>query len=273
MLKKRILTTSILLPMVLCAILYGSTVIVDIISAIILLIAALEWNKLIGVHQFWVHLLIVVFIVSSCILFKIMNFPIIACCFFAALWWVGSFLVIAMYPRGQILWANPWIGVGLSWILFVPTWLSLDWLHAAKNFGPIWVVFLCCLVWVADSGAYFTGKLWGKKKLIEKVSAGKTWVGVFGAFISTFIFVILFANFWFKEQKIAMLLALGTVVVVASILGDLTESLFKRICGVKDSGNLLPGHGGVLDRIDGLLAAVPTFMVSINFFSKFIGKG
>jgi phosphatidate cytidylyltransferase len=173
-----------------------------------------------------------------------------------------------MYPRGQSLWNKRWVGFCLGWILFIPTWLSLDWLHADNNFGPIWVVFLCFLVWGADVGAYCTGKLWGKKKLIEQVSAGKTWVGVFGAFFFAFMVVVLFANFWLKEQRFIVLVALSIIVVIASILGDLTESLFKRIRGVKDSGNLLPGHGGVLDRIDGLLAAVPIFIVGINFFQS-----
>ena len=118
------------------------------------------------------------------------------------------------------------------------------------------------LVWVADSGAYFAGKSFGKHKLAPNVSPGKTWEGVFGALILV-IFYSLIAPFWLpiENDMIKWLVIVSAVLVPLSIIGDLFESLMKRHSGIKDSGKLLPGHGGVLDRIDGLTPAIPVFML------------
>lgn len=264
MLKQRIITASILFPVVLLAILYGSTMVMNCLSAVILLAAMLEWNKLIGVKQFWLSLLIIGLMSCICITYKLLHLSVFDCCFVATCWWILSLAMIALYPRGQKLWSKRWVGFIFGWILFIPTWLTLDWLHAANKFGPIWVAYLCFLVWGADIGGYFIGSLWGKRKLHEQVSAGKTWFGVVGSFCFAFVITLIFHKLWFTNNSLMMLLTLSSIVVVFSIIGDLVESIFKRIRGVKDSGALLPGHGGVLDRIDGLLAAVPSFMVGVN---------
>lgn len=268
MLKQRIITASILFPIVLLTILYGSTATVDLLTAVILLLAVLEWNKLIGIQQIWLNCLTVIVLSSICLLAKIFASNVFFCCLVATIWWIISLFFVLFYPKGQKFLTQRWVGFSLTIILFVPVWLAIDWLHTIAEIGPLWVIFVCMLIWSADIGAYCTGKLWGKKKLIERISAGKTWVGVSGAFSFAFIVVLLFAKFWLVTQSFIMLMLLGVIVVIAAILGDLVESIFKRICGVKDSGNLLPGHGGILDRIDSLLAAVPIFVVSLNFLQN-----
>ncbi|EJS86028.1 hypothetical protein AAUPMB_19730, partial [Pasteurella multocida subsp. multocida str. Anand1_buffalo] len=119
------------------------------------------------------------------------------------------------------------------------------------------------LVWSADSGAYFAGRQFGKNKLAPKVSPGKSWEGVIGGLVTAGILASIFIHFTQESLlsgiSIPAFIALSVATVAVSILGDLTESMFKRQSGIKDSSQLIPGHGGILDRIDSLTAAVPFF--------------
>ena len=125
------------------------------------------------------------------------------------------------------------------------------------------LLYVFILVWAADSGAYFAGRKFGKHKLAPKVSPGKTWQGVIGglatASVFAFIFLQLSGGSLFATDSAASFVLLSVATVAISVLGDLTESMFKRESGIKDSSNLIPGHGGILDRIDSLTAAVPFF--------------
>jgi phosphatidate cytidylyltransferase len=118
------------------------------------------------------------------------------------------------------------------------------------------------LIWVADSGAYFVGRQWGKNKLAPRVSPGKTIEGLLGALAGGLIWGYA-GMVWFEPKSGWLFVALCFVTVLFSVLGDLVESLFKRNAGVKDSGQLLPGHGGVLDRLDSLTSAAPVFVLGL----------
>lgn len=134
------------------------------------------------------------------------------------------------------------------------------WHYADDHYsGALWLLYVMILVWGADSGAYMFGKMFGKHKLAPKVSPGKTWQGFFGGLLTAA--VISWAYGWWAHLDVTpmVLLVCSIVAALASVLGDLTESMFKREAGIKDSGNLIPGHGGILDRIDSLTAAVPVF--------------
>jgi phosphatidate cytidylyltransferase len=144
-------------------------------------------------------------------------------------------------------------------LVLVPAWLALVRLHAI---APNLMLFLLLLVVAADVGAYFGGRTFGKHKLAPQVSPGKTWEGVYGGLIAGALLAVI-GVFWFR-MSIAPFIALCVVVVIASVIGDLTESLFKRHAGLKDSGSLLPGHGGVLDRIDSVTAAAPLFLIGLE---------
>jgi phosphatidate cytidylyltransferase len=146
-------------------------------------------------------------------------------------------------------------------LILLPAWQGLmlfkQWPEAN---GLILAVMV--LVWVADIGAYFSGRRFGKNKLAPQVSPGKSWEGVFGGLAASLL-VTLAVGLTRDWSGSALLIAIAgaAVVVLISVVGDLTESMFKRQAGLKDSSNLLPGHGGVLDRIDSLTAAIPVFAV------------
>jgi phosphatidate cytidylyltransferase len=135
--------------------------------------------------------------------------------------------------------------------------MRLDWEQ-----GHLAVFYALLIVWLADSGAYFAGRQWGVTKLAPRVSPGKTWAGLWGGLAVCALLALGVAT-W-RELPLLPLLAVTLVVSLYSVVGDLTESMAKRFAGVKDSGSLIPGHGGVLDRFDSLLAAAPLLMLGIE---------
>ena len=154
----------------------------------------------------------------------------------------------------------------LGILLLVSAWAALLRLHARPETGPKLVLFLMILIWVADSGAYFAGRKWGTSKLAPAVSPGKTWEGVYGALIACTLFAVASALLLHTTgARITAFVAVCIVTILFSIVGDLQESLLKRQVGIKDSGRLIPGHGGILDRIDSLIAAGPVFLLGLEW--------
>ena len=155
-------------------------------------------------------------------------------------------------------------GIGL--VLLVPSWQGLVYLQGLEN-GPWWVLYAMSLVWAADTGAYFAGRSFGKRKLAPAVSPGKTLEGLYGGIAATSLLALAVAAFSPAAQKMGVVgfLLVSVMAVLASVLGDLFESMAKRHRGIKDSSQLLPGHGGVLDRIDSITAAVPVFVTGMMF--------
>ena len=133
------------------------------------------------------------------------------------------------------------------------------------------MLFLLLLVWAADTGAFFVGRRFGRIRLAPQVSPSKTWEGVLGGLAAAVAVAALGAS-WFNLRHVAFL-SLCLAVVLISIVGDLTESMFKRYAGVKDSGSIFPGHGGVLDRIDSITAAAPTFLLGLRWMEIATMKG
>jgi phosphatidate cytidylyltransferase len=155
-------------------------------------------------------------------------------------------------------------------LVIVPCWIAIIELRNNFEQGPYLVLFLVALIAVADSTAYFGGKKWGRNKLAPQVSPGKTWEGVISGLlgVSIFSFICAFAFEFLNDdwQAIVAFIIICVVTAITSVLGDLSESMFKRQVGLKDSGKILPGHGGVLDRVDSLTAAAPLFAVCLWFF-------
>ena len=176
--------------------------------------------------------------------------------------WVLAALVVVSYPRGSHLIRNPWIGGVIGSIIIWAAWIGLIVIRAEPGGnGANWLLWLFLLVWGADIGAYFAGRRFGRLKLASAVSPGKTVEGAVGGLTLSLIVcgvslvALGYSAWWFVTIA-------GLAVV--SVLGDLFESVLKRVRGVKDSGNLLPGHGGILDRIDSVVAVLPVFALILT---------
>jgi phosphatidate cytidylyltransferase len=175
----------------------------------------------------------------------------------ALIWWVVALLWVVFAPRRAAAWSAGCAGI----LALAPAWVAMVRLRVDVPHGEQWVLFSLCLVWAADVGAYFAGRSFGRVKLAPQVSPGKTWEGVLGG-MALAALVALWGSRWFAVPML-QLLPLCLVVVAFSIVGDLTESLLKRFAGLKDSGTLFPGHGGVMDRIDSVTSAMPILLLGL----------
>lgn len=157
-------------------------------------------------------------------------------------------------------------GLLVGAVVLLPTWLAMVQLRAI---GPEVLLAVFAVVWIADIAAYFAGRRFGKKKLAPEISPGKTWEGAYGAMLGVLCYGLLLGHYFLAERIVLSLWVLILLIVTAiSIVGDLFESLLKRKAGIKDSSNILPGHGGVLDRIDSLISTLPlvTFVTLLYFY-------
>ena len=192
----------------------------------------------------------------------------------ALLLWVASILtwLVSIYWIKNFPDADNWYNVSLHLIGFVLISAAVTAIYAVWHSSPWWLMYLFLLVWGADSGAYFVGRKFGKKKLAPKVSPNKSVEGLYGGIATTVIImlVVQYSYLNLTALQLILFLILSVITVFASVLGDLFESMIKRRAGIKDSGRVLPGHGGVLDRIDSLLAAAPIFATGI-YILKLIG--
>jgi phosphatidate cytidylyltransferase len=178
----------------------------------------------------------------------------------ALAWWLVALGWILFAPRRAASWSAALAGV----FALVPAWLALMRLRLDLPNGAQWLLFVLILVWVADMGAFFFGGRFGRLRLAPAVSPGKTWEGVLGGVLLATV-VAVCGSVWF-QIPLAFFLPLCLAGVAFSIVGDLTESLLKRFAGVKDSGSVFPGHGGVMDRIDSVTGAAPVLFFGLTAF-------
>ena len=184
----------------------------------------------------------------------------------ACLWWSFALLWVKGYPGSAVLWRTRTMRAFMGYLSLALAWLAAVFLAGLPDSGKGLLIIMVVVVVVADVGAYFTGKYMGQHKLAERVSPNKTWEGFWGGVVAC---ALLATGLWSLLPDDAAHIGLGSVlaVVVAtglfSVVGDLTVSMVKRESGVKDSGSLLPGHGGVMDRLDSLAAAAPVFALGL----------
>lgn len=265
----RILTAAILIPLVVWAILRLPTAAFAAATGVFLALAVWEWAGLIPLRTRAAKILYLVLFAAlaagAWVLLQRHPEGLVALLPLAVTWW----LVAALWLRWPQL-GSGWMAFKIPLVLLavLPAWLALGALHgrAEPAPGPVLALFVFVLMWVADSGAYFTGKTLGRHKLAPRVSPGKTWEGALGGFIGGGLFALA-VGLWFgwSGNRLTGFVVLAGICVAVSIVGDLFISLLKRQQGLKDTGRLFPGHGGVLDRIDSLLAAAPVFVFGLEW--------
>ena len=261
MLKQRIITALVLLPFALGGFFLLNGALFALFIGAVVSLGAWEWARLAGFTA-QVQRVAYAALVAA-LLFGLYLLPALApwVLLLGVVWWgVATFLVLG-YPASSRYWTQAPVRLLIGLLILLPAWQGLvlfkQWPEAN------WLILaVMVLVWGADIGAYFSGRAFGKRKLAPQVSPGKSWEGVYGGLALSLVitFIVGLVRDWSFAQIIMGLLG-AAVIVFVSVVGDLTESMFKRRSGIKDSSNLLPGHGGVLDRIDSLTAAIPVFAV------------
>jgi phosphatidate cytidylyltransferase len=259
----RFLTAAVLAPLVILGVLRLPSTLFALGLAVVLLLGTWEWTRIIGVKRRRFRAAVVLLnglLIALCWYFLAhLHFVYVA--ELGAIWWCFALLWLRRVTFAQSEnSANSELKMVVGALLMVPAWCAAVLLHESEN-GARWTLFVFALIWCADIGAYFTGRKFGNKKLAPQISPGKTREGVYGALVVSGIFAFGCGIWAGKTIPDALLLVgLALLTVAFSVVGDLFESLMKRHANLKDSGTLLPGHGGVLDRIDSLLAALPAFV-------------
>lgn len=278
MLKQRIITALILAPLALFAILFLPLSGFQIVIAGIMGLGAWEWANMSGLKSRTQKSLYTLLVLSCCAILAY-HLPVSMIWYqgrlnslyhyilgVAALWWAVSLLMIIAYPKYTAVWRQGRLMRGLFGLLtLIPTWVAVVSLRTSLYdvdtlYGASLIFYVLGIVWAADIGAFFIGVKFGRHKLRPRVSPGKTLEGLLGG-IGASSAIIAFAalHYHVDPTRIWLHILVGGLTVAVSALGDLNESMFKRCAGIKDSGTLLPGHGGILDRIDSLTAAFPIF--------------
>ncbi|MEP7044520.1 MAG: phosphatidate cytidylyltransferase [Dokdonella sp.] len=264
MLKQRTLTALILAPLAIAVILFLPTSAVALITSALCLIAVWEWTRLAGIGAVGMRLLAValnagLFGALWAIRHEPLGWFVIGT---GLLWWLLSLLWLRSFSYAAApTRENAAIKLIACELSILPAWLALMKLHDSSDHGHVWALFAMVLIWTADIAAYFAGSRYGTTKLSPRISPNKTTAGAWGALAGAGILALICGwAFGQRGLQLVALIALALLAVIASIIGDLFESLLKRQASVKDSGALFPGHGGLLDRLDSLFAALPVFV-------------
>jgi phosphatidate cytidylyltransferase len=270
MLKQRVITAIVLAPLLLALIFLTKASVFATLLGLIFLLGMWEWTRMSGVHGYALRaLLLLGYAVLFALFWHVCKtpwwwLPVLA----GLLWWLLALFWLTHHrfanttTRGHAL-----LKLLAGMMVVLPAWCALVVMHGDMaephtGHGPWWVLFFACIVFAADIGAYTAGRHWGSVKLAPAISPGKTREGVYGALVSSGI-VGLIGGALLKvpADRLPAIIALALLTVLFSIIGDLFESLIKRHAGVKDSGALFPGHGGVFDRMDSIVAALPIFVL------------
>ncbi|HEY3488048.1 MAG TPA: phosphatidate cytidylyltransferase [Gammaproteobacteria bacterium] len=261
MLKQRILTIAVTAPVFIALVLYSPTAVFSYAVLLLLMLGASEWARLSGLHTAATavcYSLLFGVLILLAIFFPVPEDYHVWIYLAALCWWLIVSVWLVAYQRSRYVVHSPVLKLLMGLLTLLPPWYALTEIHASPVRGPGWVLLLFVVVWAADIGAYIAGKLYGRIKLAPAISPGKTIEGLGGGLLGA-ILVVGVASFYFVSMPVMMLILLGMVTAALSVIGDLFGSMMKRMADVEDSGSLLPGHGGVLDRIDSMTIAAPLF--------------
>lgn len=255
---QRTISALILGPLLLLAILFLERDGFSILLAVLLVPAAWEWGRLAGQSRFWPHLEYTLVLLA---LFYASRFVSVGWLLWVALfWWGSTFLWLGRFPE-----KSGWLFTSVARhlagvVILIPAWRSIELIHQQEQ-GVALLLLLLLLIWSADIGAYLVGRRFGNRKLAPNVSPKKSLEGLAGGVaLSLLVAVAAYLLMGWSGLGIPLFLLSMAGVVIFSVIGDLVESAYKRSAGIKDSGNLIPGHGGILDRVDSLTAAAPIFL-------------
>ncbi len=270
MLKTRILTAVIALLLFLAALFYLSPIFWMMLLLTLVVMGSLEWSKLakFSVAHSTVYLTVTALLGGE-LLYVLSRAVLVDPYTTAFLWLYVASLAFWTLAAPVLLKSNypiksPALLALIGWLLFLPTCLALYQLH---TISPLLLLGFMAAIWISDTAAYFAGRAFGKHKLAPRISPGKTWEGVAGALIAVSVYALTWGYMAGEEIPVALLLPLLLALTALGIIGDLFESLMKRHAGVKDSGNILPGHGGILDRIDALTSTLPAAILALLIFT------
>lgn len=270
MLRQRVITALVLVAMLVAAVSLLPLPGLALFFAAVAMIAVWEWSDLAGYEALWLRglytaatALLMLFAYHYCALggepqvAAVQSLLGVAC-----LWWAIALLWVKSYPASAQLWGTqPMLGL-MGILVLVPAWLAVVFLLSYPR-GALLLLYMVIVVAGADIGAYFAGKRWGRRKLAVEVSPGKSWEGFWGGVVVCALLALVVFFSVSTRLSLPAMLAVVLCSSLASVLGDLVESMVKRHRGVKDSGKILPGHGGLLDRIDGHTAAAPVFALGL----------
>jgi phosphatidate cytidylyltransferase len=274
---KRAVTAAVLIPFAVGIVLWGSTALLALAVALVTLLALFEYFALgeaIGhrAYRFWTATCALLLIYAQWRMTYSTSFELYrGLTPYANTWWFApgfpstegvlfvylmGIAVLTLATKRPLVESLPAVGISSSGLLLVAFPLSYAIrIHGVPGYGLYLLLFALVVIWVSDSVAYFVGRSIGKRPFAPLLSPKKTWEGAIGGFLGSFVVVFAFDR-WLN-QPLLKLLGLAVVANIAGQIGDLLESAYKRSAGIKDSGSILPGHGGVLDRIDALILAIP----------------
>ena len=269
MLKARILTAIIILPLFLSALFYLQDIFWAAFLLILTVVGAREWSNLaqFSVKNTIIFMLLtglvggeLLLLLSESVKINAYSSNLISLYILSFAFWI---IAAPLYLKQLYTVKNPLLWMLIGWILLLPTCLAL---YQLRAINPLLLLGFMASFWISDTAAYFTGRAFGKHKLAYTISPNKTWEGVAGALIAVVLYGLAW-NFWLIEESLIItLVPLLIIMAILGVVGDLYESLIKRQAGVKDSGNILPGHGGILDRIDALTSALPFAILALLIF-------
>ncbi len=260
MLRTRIITAVVLVALLLAVVLWLPPIATLIVVTAVVLAGAWEWSAFLrapapALRVLYVGIVAVLLPLVWWLTATSTGTKVVLA--IAVLWWMVALMWVIFAPRRAASWSAALAGL----LALVPTWVALVRLRLDMSRGAQWMLFVLILVWVADIGAFFAGRRFGRMRLAPEVSPGKTWEGVMGG-VTLSVLVAIAGSQWFGIPP-ALFVPLCMVAVAFSVVGDLTESLLKRFAGMKYSGTLFPGHGGVMDRIDSVTGAAPVLFFGL----------